>query len=185
MRQLKWITGAAALALMLAVIGVARLPAAQACETAWFFDTPAVESCPTAEAVAADGSFMQFENGFMIWSSAEDAIYVLYISEGETRWERFSDDFTEAIPDVIEELDDLAPAYTFQPRRGMGLVWRENEALQARLGWAVAEYEFPYQVEIQTGDDGTVYVRDWRGGVFALEATGADWQRYDALTPAS
>ena len=184
MRQLKWIFSIVLATLGLGFIGVARVPAAQACDIAWFFESPILEVCPTAEADTADGSFLQFENGFMIWSSSQDAIYTLYISEGETRWQRFDDNFTEDIPDIDEDLNALAPAYTFQPRRGMGLIWRENAALQNRLGWAVAEYEFPYQVSVQTADDGSIYLRDWRGGVFALAAEGSDWMRYDSVSTA-
>jgi hypothetical protein len=170
---------AIAVLLLMLLVMTQLVNSAEECAEEWFFEAPLPDGCPLEAAVSSNGSFMQFENGFMMWSAARDAIFVLYISEGDVRWQEIADRFQEGMLEVDSDLNALKPPYTFQPRRGMGLIWRENDEMRERLGWAVAEYEFPYEIEIQMGQDGTTYVRDWRGGVFVLLEEGADWMRYE------
>lgn len=114
----------------------------------------------------------------MIWIGQQDAIYVLYDSANMPRWQVFNDAFEEGMPDTDPEFDN-PPPYTWQPKRGFGLLWREQPVVRERLGWAVIEWETPYEVRVQTGPDGVIYISDVRGGVFALSPDGSDWKRYE------
>ena len=149
------------------------------CEYTWFFEVLTPEDCPADDAVETRGSIMQFERGYMIWLQSEDAIYVLYTGERTPRWEAFDDTFIEGMPETDPDLESQRPPYTFQPRRGMGKVWREQDEVRRRLGWAVAEYEFPYTVQVQSGEQTGLYIAERLGGLFHLDAEGADWALYD------
>jgi hypothetical protein len=54
--------------------------------------------------------------------------------------------------------------------RGFGLIWRENNAVQTRLGWAV-ESEVGYDGVIQqsSGNPSTTYLRIREGGILAFD----------------
>ncbi len=149
------------------------------CEHDWFFDVIAPDECPTGDVRETRGSFMQFERGYMIWLESEDSIYALYTGKREPRWEAISDTFIDGMPEIAPELESQRPPYTFQPRRGMGKVWREQDEVRRRLGWAVSAYEFPYTVQIQTSEQGRLYIAERLGGLFVLDPEGADWALYD------
>lgn len=153
-------------------------PGTQTCSTPWFFTQVIVAGCPLNPAVTGNGSFEQFQNGFMVWIEQQDAIYVLYDSANAPRWQVFNDAFVEGMPDTDPAYDN-APSYTWQPKRGFGFLWRNNSAIRDRIGWAVIEYETPYVVQVQIGADGTIYVSEPRGGVFSLTPNGSEWKRYD------
>jgi hypothetical protein len=149
------------------------------CERDWFFSYPAVEGCPQTSTTASRAAFMQFENGFMIWVSGQDTIYVLYISEESPRWESYEDEYENGMPETDPAFTPDPSTLTYQPRRGFGLIWRENDTVRERIGYAFYRYEFAYNIRYQTGEDGTIYLRDRRGGVFALYTNG-DWARFEA-----
>jgi len=155
------------------------------CENSWFMHERVPVDCPREPARSSHATVMQFENGFMLWITELDTIYVLYLSQSAPRWQAFEDEFEDGMTEYDPALNVDQPAYTFQPRRGMGLIWRENDALRNRLGWAVAEYEFPFETVIQTSADGSVYLTGRHGGLFILQQGGADWMLYDANLPAS
>jgi hypothetical protein len=148
------------------------------CTTPWFFTQVQPPSCPPNPPVSSGGSFEQFQKGYMIWIEVQDSIYVLYDSANVPRWQVFNDAFTEDMPDT-DPAYDSPPAYTWQPKRGFGLLWRNQPVVRDRLGWAVIEWETPYDALVQTGTDGMVYINDPRGGVFALTPGGGDWKRYE------
>jgi hypothetical protein len=153
---------------------------APVCSATWFFPPAyAGNSCPPNAAAASAGAYQQFQRGYMLWISQLDAIYVLYDSPEVPRWQVFADNFEQGMPEFDPALDG-APPNTWQPRRGIGLVWRSQPGIRDRLGWAVMERESPYTVQLQTGSDGMVYLSDGNGGVFALQPNGADWKRYSS-----
>jgi hypothetical protein len=156
-------------------------PLAPCSEARWFFTFPVPPDCPPSGAVISDGSFQPFEDGFMIWVGAQDAIYVLYISAGSPRWQVFPDTYTDDIPEYDPAMNaNISPYAAWQPRRGFGLVWRTYPDVRDRIGWAKSEYEAAYTVEVQVAADGTVYIAEPlpRGGVFQLLPNGADWNRF-------
>jgi hypothetical protein len=158
---------------------IANAPPATCTETPWFFADPAPSDCPLNPPLVTQGTYLQLQNGFMIWVQQQDAIYVLYISGHEPRWQVYNDAFEEGMPETDTSLDGGAPPFTFQPRRGIGLVWRSFPEVRRRLGWAVRQYEEVYTIQVQIGVDGTIYLQAPDGGVFELTAGGQDWQRYE------
>jgi hypothetical protein len=107
-----------------------------ACEHGYFF-SPAPERCPLGPVVATWAAEQLFERGRMIWLDTEGAIYVFYDVDANdsTVVERFDDSWApgelESDPTIV------APAGLYQPVRGFGQVWRE-EQVRGRLGWALA-----------------------------------------------
>lgn len=151
------------------------------CESAWFFiSNPLPTSCPSNPASSSRASYTEFESGYMFWIENQDAIYVVYDSEARPRWEVFIDTFEEGMMERDPAFSNN-PAYTFQPGRGFGLIWRSNQALRTRIGWAQSEWEIEYQVNIQIGQDGTIFFDAPRGGVYALSPDGADAKLYDTF----
>ena len=152
-------------------------PQAQVCTTPWFFSLLRPASCPMNPPLVSAGSFLQFQNGAMLWVAKQDAIYVLYDSANSPRWQVFNDAFTDGMADTDPAFKN-APPYTWQPRRGFGLLWRSQSALRERLGWAVTEAEIPFTPQVQLGSDGMIFIGDMRGGIYSLSPDSSDWKRY-------
>jgi hypothetical protein len=152
--------------------------AQQPCAITWFFAKSLTSSCPLGSALVSTASFQQFQQGFMIWVGQQDAIYVVYDSARQPRWEVFRDNYEDSMPEYDPALGLQNPPYTWQPRRGFGLLWRSNEAMKERLGWAVREWEEPYTTQLQIATDGTIFLVDPRDGIIGLQAGGRDWDRY-------
>ncbi|MBL8116098.1 MAG: hypothetical protein JNJ78_01100 [Anaerolineae bacterium] len=150
---------------------------AQNCTIAWFFSSPIPATCPLSPPSDSAGAFQQYQSGVMIWVARQDAIYVLYDSVGNPRWQVMNDAFVDGMADTDPAFNN-APPFTWQPRRGFGLLWRNQVGVRDRIGWAMTEAEIPYTPQLQLGSDGTIFVSDPRGGVYGLAAGGGDWQRY-------
>lgn len=92
----------------------------------------------------------RFEQGEMIWinlRAGEAVIYVImYESDNTLSYRKFSDTWREGEP-IDSGL--TAPEGMYEPRRGFGKIWRENEDIRKALGWAI-ELEkassFTYQI---------------------------------------
>jgi hypothetical protein len=154
----------------------------QSCSTAWFFSLTATNrGCPMGAPLSTSAAYQQFQQGFMIWVQQQDAIYVFYDSVGMPRWEVFRDDYEDTLPEWDPSLWVNQPPYTWQPRRGFGLIWRNNPTLQSRIGWAVREWEEPYDTQVQIAADGTIFLAEPHGGIIGLQPGGRDWDRY--ITP--
>jgi hypothetical protein len=163
-------------------VGIASpvVPVVSGCGMTWFFPPAyAGNSCPPNAPAASSGAYQQFQRGYMVWISQLDAIYVLYDSAESPRWQVFADTFEDNMPEIDPALNN-APPNTWQPRRGIGLVWRGQPGVRDRLGWAIMEHEWPYTVQVQTGSDGMIYLGDSNGGVFALQPGGLDWKHYSS-----
>ncbi|MAS34629.1 MAG: hypothetical protein CL610_11525 [Anaerolineaceae bacterium] len=163
------------------VVGPAVNPVVnnQACTSGWFFAQPVVTStCPFNEALSSAAAYQQYQQGFMIWVGQQDSIYTVYDSAEQPRWQVFKDDYEDGMMEIDHALSMLAPPYTWQPRRGFGLIWRENPTVRERLGWAVREWEEPYDARVQIGADGSIFLAEPRGGIIALQPGGRDWDRY-------
>ncbi len=146
----------------------------QKCAGTWFFQQPHPSTCPLNPAVTSTGSFQHFQRGNMIWLEQQRAIYVLYDSPEVPRWEVFRDTFQQGMPEEDPAFNN-APSYTWQPRRGFGLVWRKHPEIQGRIGWAAEKSEALYTVQIQTGADGTLFISDPRNGIYNLAADRSSW----------
>ena len=150
---------------------------AQSCATPWFFTLVRPSSCAMNPPLVSAGAFLQFQNGAMLWVAKQDAIYVLYDSANPPRWQVFNDTFVDGMADTDPAFNN-APPFTFQPRRGFGLLWRSQSGMRDRLGWAVTEAEVPFTPQLQLGSDGMIFIGDNRGGVYSLSPDTSDWKRY-------
>jgi hypothetical protein len=152
-------------------------PAPRICDSAWFFIEPRPESCPLNPALASQGVFQRFQNGLMFWIGSQDAIYVLYDDAQAPRWQVFRDVFDEGMPEDSDEY--ASPPYqgVWQPRRGFGMLWRNNILVRERIGWAVQQLEQPYSVQIQTDSQGVAFVNDPTNVIYALSPAGQSWQK--------
>jgi len=84
----------------------------------------------TAEGVPA--AYQSFEHGALIWRGDSLAILALF---DDGSWKAFPDTWAEGEPEF--DLDISAPDGLQQPMRGFGKVWRTEEEVQERLGWAL------------------------------------------------
>jgi hypothetical protein len=157
--------------------GVPDVPAAS-CSIPWFFTTPRLPDCPPNAATDTQAAAQFFWYGKMFWIGSQDAIYVLYDNNVAPRWQVFQDTFEDGMPEADPNLDLNAPPYAdWQPRRGFGLIWRNQENVRARIGWAESAYEQPYNARLQIGNDGTIYLLDPNNRVYALSPNG-NWAMY-------
>jgi hypothetical protein len=155
------------------------------CPSAWAYIQPPPPGCPLAPATVGQGVYQTFERGHMLWVQQHDSIYVLYNDGALPYWTRYPDPFDENIhpwDDPALNADPSRPPNTWQPRRGFGKLWRENEAVRSRVGWATLEWEAPYSVKVQTRDDGTLFLNDSLGRVFMLSPAGP-WNLYAGYSP--
>jgi hypothetical protein len=146
------------------------------CVLTWFF-SPGPGGCPPAPAASTIMVQQAFEGGFMFWVQAQGRIYVLFNEGRAPRWESFTDAYQDGQPESDPSLSP--PEGRSQPIRGFGLLWRTNQGLRERLGWATAP-EQAYDGQIQgeaTTAGGIAYLRDKEGGVIALEEGGNAWRR--------
>ncbi len=146
------------------------------CPDVWFF-SPAPDICPAAPATVGPGAEQHFERGVMLWVGPEEQIYVLYGDEQYSRWSAYADRWEEGDP-VMDPSVEPPPGLQ-QPVRGFGLLWREDDQVRERLGWAVAE-ERGYQKAMQRTSHvryPDVYIRAADGGVWKLRPNGSAWEK--------
>lgn len=151
----------------------------------WFFEEPIVPECPAEGATSTNGAYQPFEFGYMLWIESQDLIYVLFDDnpdldgdEDLPSWRTYADEFSEGMPAEDSSLNSLARPFTWQPKRGFGLIWRRDTEVRQRLGWAIREQERPFTVEFQVSTDGALYIAEPLGGVFKLLPDGVDWERF-------
>ncbi|HLA44201.1 MAG TPA: hypothetical protein VJZ27_12235, partial [Aggregatilineales bacterium] len=142
------------------------------CPFSWFFQ-PSPEECPIDSPLPIAQVEQEFENGLMLWLGATREIYILYNDGVTPTWQQFEDTFEEGMPDRDDTL--VAPPERLQPIRGFGLIWRQNDRVRERLGWAV-QPELGYDGIIQTAEAETVYLRVLDGGIVALAPNGDSWE---------
>lgn len=161
------------------VVGNTPFPTAPIpCQFMWFFPDPKPPICPLSPQTLSPAAFQSFEYGFMIWVGSQDAIYVMFNDVLNPRWQVFRDNYEESMPSEDPLYNNPPNPSTYQPRRGFGLLWRNNEAIRTRLGWATTPSEIPYNAQNQTGADSTLFISDPQNGVFMLLAQGIEWERY-------
>lgn len=148
------------------------------CVEPWFFAPASTDVCTAGPATFTQAAEQRFERGRMIWLAAEMRIYVVYDDGQVPAWEAFVDAFVEGeTPESAPEFDN-PPAGLIQPVRGFGLVWRNNEPVRSRLGWATGpEAGFDGAVQASLEADGSsLYMRNVDGSVLILEPEGAGWR---------
>jgi hypothetical protein len=116
------------------------------CEIDYFF-SPGPRRCPLGPVVSTWAAEQLFEGGRMIWLEVEGAIYVFYNqgANGSIAVERYDDNWEPGDPESDPTI--IAPTGFYQPVRGFGQVWRD-EQVRERLGWALAP-ELGFETAIQ------------------------------------
>ena len=144
------------------------------CPDEWFFPG-GPDECPSGPAVVSPGAEQHFEHGVMVWVGAMDRIYVLYDDSLHSKWEIFTDEFEEGMPESDPTI--VPPSGLYQPIRGFGKVWREKSGVRDRLGWATdqeAGFETAVQFTSRPKYNDT-YIRALDGGVWKLEPEASGW----------
>jgi hypothetical protein len=142
---------------------------------------PAASGCPKETSFTASAQ-QPFENGFMIWLEASRTIYVFYYPQGSSypTYEVYIDNFEEGDPESDPAF--VPPPGLYQPIRGFGLIWRLDQSVRERLGWATApEAAFQTWTQGYTGAGLHSYftlVEGADGTVYHLTATGSVWEVY-------
>jgi hypothetical protein len=146
------------------------------CPDAWFFE-PAPNVCPAGPPLISDGAEQHFQRGVMVWSRAEDRIYVLFDDDRSPTWQAYEDRFDQG-QDPSLDPDIKSPPGLYQPIRGFGLIWRERSNVRKRLGWGV-DREARYQTAIQRTSHikyNSTYIRALDGGVWWLGPEHSEWE---------
>jgi len=112
----------------------ARLPLAPLSQDA----TPTLDPFPRPNSFDIIVAEQVFEGGRMFYLQPVDRIWVLIYDE-DTResgsWMVYENEWIEGMPETDPSI--IAPDGYIQPKRGFGVVWRENEALRDQLGFAL------------------------------------------------
>jgi hypothetical protein len=100
-----------------------------------------------------------FEHGRMFYIQPRDQIWVM-VAEDEDQthgtWSVYPDTFIDGEPEFDPSI--VPPDGMYQPERGFGKLWRENEDIRAALGWGltpefgyVSNYEYHAGGEVNNG----------------------------------
>jgi hypothetical protein len=99
--------------------------------------------CPEEEEKVIWCAWQEFENGYMLWRMDTGKITVLSL-EGQDggRWQEYDDPWVEGKYLIDLDPDIEPPPGRRQPKRGFGLIWREQlGGPQSDIGWALMEEE--------------------------------------------
>ena len=139
--------------------------------------TPSGTICP-AEAVETPAAEQRFEHGFMIWLKDVGGGTILVFHE-DGRVNQFADTWQ---PDQPESDPTITPpGGMYQPVRGFGKVWRENNLGEA-LGWAIEEevgFDGKWQRDMSSSpssDSAHLVNRDLQLIQIAGPTSGGNWR---------
>ncbi len=153
------------------------------CPDVWFFPTGPT-GCPQSPPIMGNAAIEHFEHGLMIWLQPRNSIYILYSDDlYSPKWDLRQDDFVDGQPESDPTL--IPPKGKYQPIRGFGLVWRDDQAtigfrVRDRLGWAIDE-EQAFQGTLQCNSAvkyTTCYLKDDRGRTIELKPERSAWNYY-------
>lgn len=151
------------------------------CPTPWFF-SPAPDGC-ASDPIVSDAAEQHFEHGIMVWVKErvwiweKDTFFVLYDDDQSPKWETFSDEWQEGEAERDPAL--IPPPGLYQPVRGLGLIWRNQPQVRARLGWAVdQEKGFSTIGQMTTWFKyNSIYLRSLDGNVWHLGPERSKWEK--------
>src|SRR5262245_21278393 len=94
----------------------------------------AATACPPQPAVPRiTGAEMQrYERGYMVWVQDTDMFYVMYGDQFRGTFETYPDTWQEGMPETDPNI--VPPPGLFQPTRGGGHLWRNNQKVRDGLG---------------------------------------------------
>jgi len=144
--------------------------------------------CLTGEQIGIQGEELYFQQGHMLWRPDTNLIYVLLHSLQSEGWSAFVDTFQPSDPDsdpvIVEPTPPSGVQVYMQPRGRFGKLWRENDWLREKLGWALVPYDEHGHALLSKAFDGVVQdfergVLLWNGDVcFVLRADDMSWTMY-------
>jgi hypothetical protein len=112
----------------------ARLPQAPSLQDA----TPTLDPFPRPNSFDIIVAEQVFEGGRMFYLQPVDRIWVL-VNADDTResgvWMVYENEWIEGMPETDPTI--VVPDGYIQPKRGFGVVWRDNEDLRDQLGFAL------------------------------------------------
>jgi hypothetical protein len=140
----------------------------------WFFDSPPA-SCPLEGPVDSFAAVQHFEGGWMLWIEETDAIYAFY--EPSRTYGVFYNGFEEPDDPTADNGDYDPPDGFYVPKRGFGLVWRNNSYIRETLGWAL-EPEAGFDTTYQSNADPQyrrLYLLDEDGRLVIIDNYFSTW----------
>ena len=81
---------------------------------------------------SVESASQTYEHGAMAWINVSSGVIFVLFDDGT--FQRFDDTYNDAVDPVSG--GEIPPAGLTEPVRGFGKVWRSNEAVRSRLGWA-------------------------------------------------
>ncbi|MGF1505635.1 MAG: hypothetical protein ACFB51_11000 [Anaerolineae bacterium] len=128
--------------------------------------------CPQSEPLNTGGAAQFFQRGIMVYVGTLDRILVLHTATGGPLWEIYEDTWDDSQP--IDDPGIVPPEGFYQPQRGFGQIWRDNEDLRFRLGWATdPEGSIAADYQCDRLDEACYLLGP--GQVFRLEPDGEAW----------
>lgn len=119
--------------------------------------TPTFDPFPTRTTGEVRVAEQVFENGRMMWVQPVNQIWVMTFADAddtnEGEWLVYEDMFEEGEAELDPAI--VPPEGFFQPERGFGKLWRENEDVRDMLGWGVTP-EFGYTSDYEYRPGGRV-----------------------------
>jgi len=157
-----------------------------ACKYDYFFSAD-IARCPAGEASTSWAAEQPFEHGRMIWledvgsGALTRIIFVLY---DDGKFALFEDTWTEGQPESDPAF--VPPAGLLQPIRGFGKLWRENESVQEKLGWATAQeqgFDTVFQAQIAESIGATAFLRTLDGKIIRVSGWDVGTGTWEYETP--
>jgi len=147
--------------------------------------------CLVGEQIGIQGEELYFENGHMLWRPDIGLIYVLFENPWKPGgWGAFVDTYQPSDPDSDPTLVAPTPmpgpdgkVYS-QPLGRFGKLWRGNDWLREKLGWALVPSDNRGEALPSIRFDGVVQdfehgVLLWNGAVcFVLRTDDMSWDMY-------
>ncbi len=116
--------------------------------------SPTIDPRPTETVGKIQVAEEVFEHGRMFWVSPTKQFWVMVTTgAGHGTWSIFDDTFVDGEPEIDPSI--VAPDGKYQPVRGFGKLWRENQTVRDELGWGTTQ-EFGYDSEYPYYPGGSV-----------------------------
>jgi len=144
--------------------------------------TPTPQAIPTVTVAQIQVAEQAFQKGRMYWLQPIDQIWVLVeTADGVGTWTVHQDTFEEGMVEFDSSITPPAPNL-YQPERGFGGLWRENDEVRDALGWAL-EPEFGYvaNYEYQPGGEFVDGVWESAPGYHLLTNQYGDVYRFNEI----
>jgi hypothetical protein len=170
----------------LGVMGVFALVLAMLAPALAQNEDPTVEPFPRLTDYEIIVAEQIFQNGRMFYLQPNDRIWVLYYDDDTLTsgtWEVFENTWMDDEPALDASV--RTPDGLVQPERGFGKLWRTNDDLRLRLGWALdPEFGFETRYTYMAGEanangtpgPGTHTLNSYYGGhVFVFDEATMTW----------